>query len=178
MKRISEEEAIRLLKKYSSRDRDFDAVLRHVKAVQRLALEIASKIPGADMEFIKGAALLHDIGRFKTGIEGKEIVKHGIFGSEILRREDLDDYALVAERHMGAGISKEDVIEEGLELPLKDYVPLSKEEKIISHADKLISGDKRISIDAAVDRFNKELGKKVGDKIRKQAEEVEGMKKS
>ncbi len=176
MKKISEEEAINLLKRYASSDDAFDGVLRHVKAVQKLALEIGSKVKSVDLDFIRGASLLHDIGRFKIRIKGKDVVKHGIYGGEILRGEGLPDYALVAERHLGAGISKEEVISQELDLPLKDYVPVSREEKIICYADKLIAGDRRISIDEAVDRFNNEIGEKAGEKIKKLAEEVEGMK--
>ena len=173
MKKLNEKEAIKLLRKYAPSEKDFKGVLKHSKAVQKIALEIGKKVKNVDLDFIKSAALLHDIGRFKSGLSGKDVVKHGIFGAEILRKECLPEYALVAERHLGAGISKEDIIEQGLDLPLKDYIPISKEEKIITHADNLIEEDKEISVKKAVERFEKELGKKVGEKIRRLAEDIE-----
>ncbi len=177
MKKISEKEAIKLLKKHSNNEGNFKGVLKHSKAVQKVALDIGRKVKDVDLDFIKTASLLHDIGRFKTGIKGKDVVKHGIFGADILRKEGLREYALVAERHMGAGISREDILEQGLELPLNDYIPISKEEKIICHADKLVFGHRVGTVEEAVEKFRKELGEKAGKKIRKLAEEVEGLKK-
>ncbi len=176
MKKISEKEAIKLLKKYASNKENFNGVLRHSKVVQKLALDIGKKVKDVDLDFIKSASLLHDIGRFKTGVKGKDVVKHGIFGADILRKEGLREHALVAERHMGAGISREDIEEQGLELPLNDYIPISKEEKIICHADTLVFGERVGTIEEAVEKFSKELGKKVAKKIKRLAEEVEGLK--
>ena len=178
MKKISEKEAIKLLKKYSKNEEDFKGVLMHSKAVQKAAMDIGRKVKNVDLDFIKSASLLHDIGRFQCGLKGKDVIKHGILGRDILIEEGLSKHTLVAERHMGAGISKEDIISQGLELPLKDYIPISEEEKIICHADNLISGYKKISVDEAVERFNKELGKKAGKKMRKLAREVEGLANS
>lgn len=172
MKRISEEEAVNLLKKYANSEENFRGVLGHSKAVQKLALEIGKDVEGIDLGFIKSASLLHDIGRFEYGPGSKDAVKHGIAGAEILRKEGLPDYALVAERHLGAGISKEDIIEQGLELPAQDYIPISKEEKIITYADKLVFGDKIKKIEDAVEKFSRELGEKAGRKVKELAEEV------
>ena len=176
MKKISEKEAIKLLKKYANSEKDFKAVLTHSKAVQNVAVDIGKRIKDIDLNFIKTASLLHDIGRFKCRPRSKDSIKHGIFGADILRKEDLPEYALVAERHLGAGISKEDIEEQGLELPLNDYIPISKEEKIVCHADNLVSNDKLISIEEAVERFSKEVSKKIGKRVKRLAEEVEGMK--
>ncbi|MBU0614503.1 MAG: HDIG domain-containing protein [Nanoarchaeota archaeon] len=173
---MNETDAIKLLKKYSKTTQDFEKVLKHSKAVQSLALEICEDIPDVDEDYIRIGSLLHDIGRFECYPDNPD--KHGIVGAKILRREGLDEFATIAERHLGAGISKEEIIEQGLDLPLKDYIPITKEEKIITHADNLIKGDKRITLKQAVDRFEKELGKKTGRKIRKLGDEVEAMKKA
>ena len=177
MKNISEKEAIKLLKKYANNEENFNGVLAHSKTVQKVALDIGKKVKGVDLDFIKSASLLHDIGRFKTGIKGKDVIKHGIFGADILRKEGFPEYALVTERHMGAGISREDIIEQGLDLPLNDYIPISKEEKIICHADKLVFGDRIGTVEEAVEKFSKELGEKAGKKIKRLADEVEGLSK-
>jgi len=174
MKKISEKDAIRLLKKYSQSKQSFKRILGHVQVVKKLAVDIGKKVKDADLDFIKTASLLHDIGRFQVG---PDTVRHGVIGSEILRGEGLPDHALVAERHLGPGISKEEIIEHGLDLPVQDYIPVSREEKIICHADNLIFGHRKGTLKEAVERFNKELGKKVGRKVKKLAEEVEGMSK-
>lgn len=174
---ITEKEAMSLLKKYAKNKREFNIILKHSKAVQKVALRIAKKIKGVDIEFIKTASLLHDIGRFECP-PGKWSFKHGIIGAEILRKEGLKKHALVAERHLGAGISKKDIIEQKLSLPLKDYLPKTKEEKIITHADNLIENNKEASIEKIIERFRKELGEKVAKKIKKLAEEIDGMMKT
>lgn len=176
MKKISKKEAILLLRKYANNEKAFKGVLRHSKAVKKVAVDIGKRVKGIDLQFVKSASLLHDIGRFQCGPESEDNVKHGIVGADILRKENLPEHALVAERHLGAGISKEDILEQGLELPLKDYIPVSKEEKIICHADNLIEEDKRISLKKVVERFEKELGKKVGKRVKELAEEVEAFK--
>ena len=60
---------------------------------------------------------------------------------------------------------------------MKDYLPRTREEKIITHADNLIDYDKEISLKKAMRRFENELGKKYALRIKKLADEVEGMKK-
>lgn len=176
MKKISEKEAVRLLRKYANNEENFKGVLKHSKVVQKLALDIGKRVKDVDLNFIKTSSLLHDIGRFKHGPGSKDSVKHGIAGADILREEGLFDHASVAERHLGAGISKEDIIEQGLELPLQDYIPVSKEEKIICHADNLVEFYKEVSLPKAIERYEKGLGKKVAKKVKKLAEDVEGMK--
>lgn len=129
------------------------SALYHILAVHSMlvanrALEIASayqaRHSGAqlDFKFIEEAALLHDIGIYQCDAPsiycfGKEpYIKHGIIGREILEKEGLPRHALVCERHTGAGLTREDVIAQKLPLPLRDYVPLSLEEKIICLADR------------------------------------------
>ncbi len=176
MKKIGVEEAIKLLKKYAKDEDSFKKVLKHSEAVRKVAKDIAKKVKGVDIDFIESASLLHDIGRFQCGPDKEDNIKHGIVGAEILREEGLKEHALVAERHLGAGISKEDIVEQGLEMPLGDYIPVSKEEKIITHADNLIFGDRIGKVEGAIERYRKELGEKVEKKVKKLAEEVEGMK--
>ncbi len=122
---------IALLEKYHDKDsEEFKILLEHSKAVAKKAVEIAKKV-GADVEFVREAALLHDIG--VTG-EGKYIL-HGIKGKEILEKEGLPKHALVCERHIGVGLTKEDVEKQNLPLPKKDMIPLTIEEEIVAYAD-------------------------------------------
>ncbi|MBW2974465.1 HDIG domain-containing protein [Candidatus Woesearchaeota archaeon] len=178
MERISEKEAIRLLRKYASSEKDFKGVLAHSKAVQKAAVKIGKRVKGIDLGFIRSASLLHDIGRFKHFPGSRDAIRHGIEGAAILRKEGLPKHALVAERHLGAGISKKDIVEQGLNLPLKDYLPVSMEEKIITHADNLVFRDKIKSVKDAVKKFNEEVGERAGRKIQELADEVEGMENS
>jgi uncharacterized protein len=121
--------------------------LSHVIAVTNKAVEIAKRVPELkpDISFIKEAGMLHDIGIFKTHAPSiycdgdEDYIRHGIIGAEILRKLNLPKHALVAERHTGLGLSKKTIIEQGLNLPHKDFVPESVEEEIICFADKFFS---------------------------------------
>lgn len=172
MEHITEKKAVALLKKYAATEQDFEAVLAHSISVQKVALKICRKVR-CDVQFVKTACLLHDIGRFQC----LNAIKHGIVGAKILKEEGLPKHALVAERHLGAGISKQDIKEQKLKLPLKDYVPKTVEEKIIAHADNLIFNTRVGTLKEAVSRFSKELGKKCGEKVKKLGEEIEKLKK-
>ena len=178
---MDEKQCIELLKKYAPTGKDFEMVLEHSKAVQKVALRIAEDIVAnghhVDVKFIINACILHDIGRFKTGKDGKNIIQHGIIGAEILRNEGLDErYALVCERHLGSGINKEDIKEQKLDLPLKDYMPESVEEKIINYADSLIFENKEITIEQVYERYRKEVGEKLVEKTKKLHEEIEKLR--
>jgi uncharacterized protein len=179
MQDMDEKKAVELLKKYSSGKEAFEKVLGHSKAVQKLALEIASKIAkngtAVDMEFIRDACILHDIGRF-TYPPGPDSVKHGVAGADILRKEGVNEqYALVCERHLGSGISRKDVEKQKIPIPAKDYLPKSVEEKIISYADNLLWGDRRVSVEKVVERFTKELGAEYGEKVKAQHREISAL---
>jgi uncharacterized protein len=159
---LTEHEAVELLRKYAPDERLFKIILAHSNKVIEIALRMAEQHPEADKNFIRVAGLLHDIGRFKT----RKAIEHGIKGAEIMRAEGHPEIALVCERHLGAGISKQEVKAQKLPLPLKDYLPVSIEEKIITAADNLVDNDEEISEEAAVERFRKELGPFVAEKVR------------
>lgn len=158
---ITEEQAVELLKKYSHDEKLLEVVLDHSRKVYELAVRMAEKIPNVDMQLVKIGSLLHDIGRLQTD----ETVRHGLVGADILRKEGLTDVASVAERHLGAGISTEEIKEQQLNLPDKDFVPVCVEEKIITDADNRVSEGGEISIEAAVDRYRKEIGEKCAQKV-------------
>jgi len=121
-----------------------------------MAMKIAKKIEKnghyIDLKSVSMGALLHDIGRAKThGVE------HGVVGTEMLRKMGLGKFARFAENHIGAGIPAAEARELGL--PAKDLVPRTLEEKVVTYADKMISGKREISYKEAVKWFETELGK-------------------
>ncbi|MGQ9592265.1 MAG: HD domain-containing protein [Planctomycetota bacterium] len=155
----------------------YEILVVHSVLVAAKAAEIAERHlerrPGTriDLEFLAEAALLHDVGiKFCEGeglpSEGREpYVRHGVLGAELLREEGLPRHALVCERHVGAGISREEVIRKGLPLEPKDYLPTSAEEKIVCAADKFFSKDPgRIWREKPLAKIEKSLGK-YGDEV-------------
>ncbi|RME63996.1 MAG: TIGR00295 family protein [Nitrospirae bacterium] len=128
-------------------------VQEHILAVRKLALEIADslKVP-VDRDLVEKGAVYHDIGRAKT-----HGIQHAVLGAEMAKEMGLDDRVVrIVERHIGAGISKEEAKELGL--PEKDYIPETLEEKIVAYADNLINGSKVVSFEEALERFKKVLG--------------------
>jgi uncharacterized protein len=119
----------------------------HGRAVARLALKVCHALGLAedDCRFVEEAALLHDIGVCrihapKIGLEGEfPYIMHGIIGREILENEGFPRHALVCERHIGVGLTVEDIIRQQLPLPQRDMTPRSTCEQIICFADLFYS---------------------------------------
>jgi uncharacterized protein len=123
----------------------YNILVNHSKIVTEKSLEMAEQLPHLkpDTNFIKNAAMLHDIGIFLTRSESigctgdAPYICHGYLGRHLLDELGfLPEYGLVSERHTGAGITKENIISNKLPLPARDMVPISIEEKLICMADK------------------------------------------
>lgn len=122
-------------------------LLSHGEQVAQKALAAAVRVSELkpDLEFIRQAALLHDIGMLFTaapelGCIGKHpYVCHGVLGRALLEAEGLSRHALVCERHVGVGITRRDIRRQRLPLPLRDMRPVTIEEQIICYADKFFS---------------------------------------
>ena len=139
---------IELLKQYyDSNSKAFKILVEHGRQVADKARKAAKNVSKLkpDLEFIEAAAVLHDIGIFLTrtpqfGCFGKHpYICHGILGGELLKEKGQSQLALVCERHVGVGISKEDIQRHNLPLPNRDMIPISIEEQIICYADKFFS---------------------------------------
>jgi uncharacterized protein (TIGR00295 family) len=137
----SPEQCIDLLKKAGCSKE----VINHCIAVRDLAVKIAKKAD-ANIELVEAGSLLHDIGRSKT-----HGIHHAIEGVKIAKKLDLDESIIkIIERHIGAGLLSEDTKKLGL--PVKDYMPVSLEEKIVCHADNLVNGSKRQPVEIEVEK--------------------------
>ncbi len=126
-------------------------VIDHSIAVCEKALKIAENFPESNKELIRKGALLHDIGRSRThdithAIEGREITQEYGYSTDVLN---------IIERHIGAGITKKEALKLGLEE--KSYVPETLEEKIVAHADNLISGTKEVDVDYVIKKWQSRM---------------------
>ncbi len=129
-------------------------VVRHSKAVAALAVKIAGacrkKGLKVDVQLVEIGALLHDVGRSRT-----HGINHVMAGVGIARSLGLPDPVVsIIERHAGSGISKDEA--QRLGWPVKNYVPLTLEEKIVTYADKLIEGLKKVPIEQVLEKFVKD----------------------
>jgi tRNA (cytidine56-2'-O)-methyltransferase len=146
-------------------------VINHCRAVRDLAVKIAEKT-NADRDLVEVGALLHDIGRSKT-----HGIRHAVEGVKIAKKLGLNDKVIkIIERHIGAGISKEEAKKLGL--PAKDYNPVTLEEKIVCHADNLIDNSKRksleVELEKALEKGLNEYALKLV-KLHKELSEIYGM---
>ena len=132
-----------------------EGVIKHSTTVAELALELVHDYhhtDSVDETLVFRGALLHDLGRARShGID------HGFVGGEIARELGLDERVVrIIQRHVGAGITAEEAEELGL--PPVDFMPETWEEKVVAHADNLIEGWKRTSIEAEISILKKKLG--------------------
>jgi len=132
---------------YAPASKSHRILLEHGRLVAEKALSAAARVPhlAPDLAFVESAAMLHDIGIFLThspslGCHGREpYIRHGVIGREILETLGLPRHGLVCERHVGVGISTEDIHRFDLPLPPRDMRPVTVEEQIICYADKFFS---------------------------------------
>ena len=115
-------------------------VIEHSKAVCKKAMKIAANFKDADKDLIKKGALLHDIGRSKT-----HGITHAVEGAKIVR-----EYGYPEEVQ-----SEDEAIKLGL--PKKSYIPQTIEEKIVAHADNLISGTKEVDVDFDIAKWKRKI---------------------
>lgn len=134
-------------KYYDKNSKTYKILIAHGENVKNKAFEIAAKHPELklNLKFISEAAMLHDIGAFRTNWPNIDCfgdlpkIQHGVIGREILEKEGFPKHALVCERHVGLGLSTKDIEKSGLPLPRRDMKPVSIEEQLICFADNFFS---------------------------------------
>lgn len=163
------ETADHIIKKYyPANSLAYSILYPHSVNVTRLALLIADNNPhlNADRDYLKLAGMLHDIGIFKTnapdiGCHGEyPYVAHTYLGRKILEDEGLMGVAPICERHIGVGISAEEILSNKMPLPARDMLPKTPEEKIICYADKFFSKNpEKINRIKTTDKIIRKLSK-------------------
>jgi tRNA (cytidine56-2'-O)-methyltransferase len=147
----SSRECINLLKKKGCSM----SVINHCLAVKDASIKIAKKT-NANLKLIRAGSILHDIGRSKT-----HGIKHAVEGAKIAKELGLPKSIIsIIERHIGAGITSKEARELGL--PVKNYLPVTLEEKIICYADSLINNNIKQNIES-------EIGKALNDGLKQYA---------
>lgn len=147
-----------------------NAITNHCRAVAELAVEMAKACQkrglNVDLELVRIGAFLHDIGRSKI-----HTVHHAIVGAEMLSSMDLPEPVIsIVKRHVGGGITAREAKKLGW--PKDTYTPNSLEEKIVSYADKLIEGCRRVSIEHSLKKFSEELPPSAVERVRRLHEEI------
>ena len=100
--------------------------------------------------------------------EGAEpYICHGIIGRGMLDSIGLPRHALVCERHTGAGLTVQDIIDQNLPLPHRDMTPQTTEEKLICYADKFFSKSGDYRIEKPLDRVINSMKRHGDDTLRR-----------
>ena len=166
---------VEIIKKYYQEESDlYKILLEHSFSVADKSLSIAQMHPelNLDIAFIYEAALLHDIGIFKTKAADIHCygtypyICHGYLGSDILNAEGLPRHALVCERHTGTGLSLESIIKNNFPIPKRDMLPQTPEEQLICFADKFFSKTNPQKV-KSIDKIKKNLSKHGEESVKK-----------
>lgn len=143
----------------------------HCIKVTELALQIAALKTEYTLneDYILKGGMLHDIGIIETnapdiGCFGElPYIAHTYKGRKILEENGFASIAPVCERHLGVGLSAQDIVTSNFPLPHRDMLPISLEEKLICYADKFYSkSDKHLTTPKSLDKIRKKI-KKYGD---------------
>ena len=127
----NDRECIAILKEAGCKKR----VMYHCCTVRSVADEMVKGLD-ADAELVTAGALLHDLGRSVD-----HTIRHAIIGAGIAESLGLPkEIVEIIRKHIGAGLDEMDIRE--FNLPVADYIPRTIEEKIVAHADNLVSDDR------------------------------------
>jgi uncharacterized protein len=165
---------VALLERYFADPGALAIVAEHSRLVAAKACRIVDALGRTDLDrrFIEEAAWLHDIGVCRTaspkiGCHGDEpYIRHGIIGRQILEAEGLHNHALVCERHIGVGLTVDDIRAQKLPLPERNMSPQSIEERIICFADLFYSKKTgAVHREKSPDRVREKLAQYGGHKV-------------
>ena len=108
--------------------------------------EIIKRIP-CDKDLVIAGALLHDIGRSRD-----HSILHATIGADIALEYRLPfEVSEIIRRHTGAGLDQQDIIE--LNLPQGKYMPETIEQKIVAHADNMVSDNTVVTHERSVGKL-------------------------
>lgn len=145
--RIPGPEEIRALhEKHAPNAEAFALVHTHCEIVWSVAEQLISAARlDVDAELVRAGCLLHDIGVYRLyGDDGRldhaNYVRHGLLGHELLAGEGLPEpLCRFCSHHTGVGVTKDDVLRQGLPIPPADYLAVTREERLVMYADKFHS---------------------------------------
>lgn len=136
-------EILDLHARHSPTQAALDMVYGHCLVVRGIAEQILNRAEDdVDGDLVRAGALLHDIGVYQLFDDAGELdhanyIRHGVLGHDLLAGEGLPErICRFASHHTGVGISRDEVIRQGLPIPPGDYMAETGEETIVMYADK------------------------------------------
>ncbi len=140
----SYEDAYAILNRYG----DGAPWTKHCVAVSSLGTCLSSIFTSrypVNIEFVRTASLLHDIGRYKT----HDPIMHGVEGYKLLAGLGYPKEAFICASHILYGLNSCEAERYGL--PGNDFIPTSFEERLIPLVDFLVENDRPVLLK---ERFN------------------------
>ncbi|NDU73973.1 HDIG domain-containing protein [Actinomadura sp. DSM 109109] len=144
---IPGDDEIRALhERYAPGEAAFETVWTHCSIVCEIAEQIMERAaPAVDADLVRAGCLLHDLGVYRLygpsgKIDTRGYVRHGLLGHAILRDEGFpEEIRRFCSCHTGVGLTRDDIVRQGLPLPAGDYVAVTAEERLVMYADKFHS---------------------------------------
>lgn len=139
--RVPSDTEIRLLhEKHAPTREAFELVHTHCEIVWAIAERLVDG-SGADAGLVRAGCLLHDVGVYRLYDGGRldhaRYVRHGVLGHGLLAEEGFaETLCRFCSRHVGVGLTSEDVRRQHLPIPAADYLPETAEERLVMYADK------------------------------------------
>ncbi|MFE9772163.1 HD domain-containing protein [Streptomyces sp. NPDC005931] len=136
-----------LHEKHAPTPEAFALVHTHCEIVWSIAEQLLASphLAHLDAELVRAGCLLHDIGVYRLyGEDGRldhrNYIRHGLLGHEILEGEGFPEpLRRFCSHHTGVGLTRQDVVAQGLPIPPGDYLAVTEEEKLVMYADKFHS---------------------------------------
>ncbi|WP_308042630.1 HD domain-containing protein [Micromonospora sp. PLK6-60] len=135
-----------LHERFAPTEEAFDLVYTHCRIVCEVAEQLLDRHrPAVDVELVRAGSLLHDIGVYRlygpTGrLDHGNYIRHGVLGQALLRDLGLPEpVSRFCAHHTGVGLTRDDVLRQGLPLPVGDYTADTAEELLVMYADKFHS---------------------------------------
>jgi uncharacterized protein len=145
--RIPTDDEIRALhERYAPTPAAFESVYTHCRIVCAVAEQLLERHRSPlDAELVRAGCLLHDIGVYRLYDPSGELdharyIQHGVLGHELLRELGFpNEICRFCSHHTGVGLTREDVLNQALPIPVDDYLAESDEERLVMYADKFHS---------------------------------------
>ena len=142
----TEDEIVALHQRYAPSPDAFALVFTHCRIVRDVAAQLLDRRPQpVDADLVRVGALLHDIGVYRLWDEdgtfdAANYLRHGVAGHELLRELGWPErISRFCSHHTGVGLTRADVVDQGLPLPVTDYLAETPEEELVMYADKFHS---------------------------------------
>jgi uncharacterized protein len=142
----ADREVLALHEKHAPTAEALDVVYPHCLIVCGIAEQLHARSgAGLDIALVRAGSLLHDIGVYRLydaagQLDHANYIRHGLLGHQLLMEEGFpEEICRFASRHTGTGLTRDDVLRQGLPLPPADYVAETGEETLVMYADKFHS---------------------------------------